>query len=157
MQLHPTLTATRIEDAARRSMFGADNPGFCIECGAEVDGVEPDARGYDCEACGAAAVYGAEELIGEGHDDAPADDASAPPAADRPRPLWKIARDIRQHWPRVYFGAVTYLDAMSHLSTMRDCYGFDDARSIVTYFLGNARTWRGDDARRIKAELKAML
>lgn len=29
-------------------------------------------------------------------------------------------------------------------------------RSIVLYFLSNATTWRGDDARRIKAELKKL-
>ena len=28
---------------------------------------------------------------------------------------------------------------------------------IVRYFLSNATTWRGEDARRIKAELKALL
>ena len=40
-----------------------DNRGFCLACGAEAFGVEPDARGYDCESCGAAKVYGAEELL----------------------------------------------------------------------------------------------
>jgi len=37
--------------------------GACIACGEEAYGVEPDARGYECEECGAAKVYGAEELI----------------------------------------------------------------------------------------------
>jgi hypothetical protein len=37
--------------------------GFCLACGFEQDGVEPDARGYDCEACGEPRVYGAEELL----------------------------------------------------------------------------------------------
>jgi hypothetical protein len=32
----------------------------------------------------------------------------------------------------------------------------DSAESIVAYFLSNAATWRGADARRIKAELKAL-
>jgi DNA-directed RNA polymerase subunit RPC12/RpoP len=37
--------------------------GACLACGAEVaSGIEPDARQYDCEACGAARVYGIEEL-----------------------------------------------------------------------------------------------
>ena len=40
-----------------------ENPGYCVECGAERGGCEPDARGYECEACGKAAVYGAEELL----------------------------------------------------------------------------------------------
>ena len=39
-----------------------DQGGFCIACGAEAYGVEPDARGYECEDCGARKVYGAEEL-----------------------------------------------------------------------------------------------
>jgi hypothetical protein len=32
-------------------------------CGCEVEGVEPDARKYECEACGEKTVYGAEELL----------------------------------------------------------------------------------------------
>lgn len=72
------------------------------------------------------------------------------------RPLYEIARDIRKSWPKVYFGAVPYLDAMSTLNSIDDTYGCDDARSIVLYFLANAQTWRGNDAKTIKAELKAM-
>ena len=37
--------------------------GFCIECRDEAYGVEPDARRYRCESCGAPAVYGVEELL----------------------------------------------------------------------------------------------
>jgi hypothetical protein len=73
------------------------------------------------------------------------------------RPLSTIAREIRSTWPKVYFGAVPYLQAMAQLDTVDDKYYEDDARSIVNYFLANAGTWRGDDARRIKAELKAMV
>ena len=73
------------------------------------------------------------------------------------RPLSAIAREIRATWPKVYFGAVPYLQAMAQLGSVDDKYGLDDARSIVNYFLANAGTWRGDDARRIKAELKAMV
>jgi hypothetical protein len=40
-----------------------DNLGFCTACGEEADGCEPDAREYECESCGAFAVYGAEELM----------------------------------------------------------------------------------------------
>jgi Zn finger protein HypA/HybF involved in hydrogenase expression len=36
--------------------------GFCLACGEVADGVEPDARKYECECCGAAKVYGGEEL-----------------------------------------------------------------------------------------------
>jgi len=37
--------------------------GFCTECGSEQMGVEPDANGYKCEACGHMAVTGAENLL----------------------------------------------------------------------------------------------
>jgi len=37
--------------------------GFCRVCGAEHDGIEPDARRYKCEICEMNFVYGAEELL----------------------------------------------------------------------------------------------
>lgn len=37
--------------------------GICLACGDEQEGVEPDARKYECESCGAHKVYGAEELL----------------------------------------------------------------------------------------------
>ena len=37
--------------------------GFCVACGQEKDGVEPDAREYVCDGCDAHQVCGAEELI----------------------------------------------------------------------------------------------
>lgn len=73
------------------------------------------------------------------------------------RPLYEIAQEIRRDWSKVYFGAVPYLDAMSTLDSIDSMYMFDSADSIVRYFLGNATTWRGETARRVKAELKAML
>lgn len=39
-----------------------DSAGFCLACGEEQGGVEPDARGYTCDCCGERKVYGAEEL-----------------------------------------------------------------------------------------------
>jgi predicted RNA-binding Zn-ribbon protein involved in translation (DUF1610 family) len=36
--------------------------GFCLACGTIEDSVEPDAVRYTCSDCGAAKVYGAEEL-----------------------------------------------------------------------------------------------
>lgn len=74
-----------------------------------------------------------------------------------PRALSEIAAEISATWPKVYFGAVPYLDAMRSLSSTADRYGQDRADDIVRYFLSNATTWRGPDARRIKAELKGML
>ena len=37
--------------------------GFCLACGEQAYGVEPDARKYTCESCGAPRVYGAEEIL----------------------------------------------------------------------------------------------
>jgi hypothetical protein len=73
------------------------------------------------------------------------------------RSLSMIAADIRRNWANVYFGAKPYLNAMRQLDTMQDARGYDSAKSIVLYFLGNATTWRGPEAKRIKAELKGML
>ena len=73
------------------------------------------------------------------------------------RPLSVIAAEISRTWPNVYFAAKPYLRAMQSLNTIDDSYGYEDASTVVLYFLGNATTWRGDDARRIKAELKAMV
>lgn len=72
------------------------------------------------------------------------------------RPLSEIASEISEDWTKVYFGAVPYLEAMSSLTSINDNYGMDSGKSIVLYFLSNASTWRGDTARRIKAELNAM-
>jgi hypothetical protein len=46
---------------------------------------------------------------------------------------------------------------MQTLNSVNDNYGMDSGRSIVNYFLANAGTWRGETARRVKAELKAMV
>lgn len=59
MKIHPSITLDRISAA----IASQDNLGFCIACGSEAIGIEPDARHYDCDSCDAASVYGAEELI----------------------------------------------------------------------------------------------
>lgn len=74
------------------------------------------------------------------------------------RPVHKIARDMLVCWkPKIYFGAVPYLKAMLMLDKISDDYGADSGESVVRYFLSNAMTFKGEDARRIKAELNAML
>lgn len=75
------------------------------------------------------------------------------------RPLHVIANEIVNTWgsAHVYFGAKPYLRAMQSLDKVTDKYFDDSAKDIVIYFLSNAKTWRGDDARRIKAELKALV
>lgn len=75
-----------------------------------------------------------------------------------PRPLYEIANEIRKDWgKKMYFGAVPYVQAMQSLDKITDNYISDSGRSIVAYFLGNAMTWRGETARRVKAELNEML
>lgn len=43
-------------------LYADRNVGFCLACGNEQDGCEPDARKYTCEACNMPKVYGLEEL-----------------------------------------------------------------------------------------------
>ena len=58
MTMHPSITLDSILAAV-----ADDYIGICVRCGQEQEGVEPDARKYECESCGANAVYGAEELL----------------------------------------------------------------------------------------------
>lgn len=62
---HQSITEARVIDACERRNTTLDCPGFCLICGNEAGGVEPDARKYECEACGAREVYGCEELLME--------------------------------------------------------------------------------------------
>ena len=72
------------------------------------------------------------------------------------RAIKDITKEIRSDWKKPYFGAVPYLEAMDTLNSIEDNYYLDSAKSIVLYILANATTWRGETARRIKAELKSM-
>ena len=72
------------------------------------------------------------------------------------RPIYKIAQEIEANWDKVNYAARPYLSAMYDLRTINDSYFADDAKSVVLYFLSNASTWRGEAAKRIKAELKEM-
>ena len=73
------------------------------------------------------------------------------------RPIYEIARDIRTNWPKVNYAAAPYLAAMRDINAISDKYIYDTGASVVRYFLANASSWRGPEAKRIKAELKAML
>lgn len=79
------------------------------------------------------------------------------PATTTTRSLRVIATEIRSTWSPVNFAAEPYLDAMGTLDRVTDVYICDTGTDMVTYFLGNAGTWRGDDAKRIKSELKSMI
>ena len=66
--IHPSITAERVTEAVEREVTSLDNPsrrkpGSCLACGAEAESCEPDARQYECESCGAHAVYGAQEIL----------------------------------------------------------------------------------------------
>jgi hypothetical protein len=73
------------------------------------------------------------------------------------RPLYEIARDIRRDWKNISPYAAPYLNAMATLNSVNDNYLYDSGRSIVSYFLANAGSWRGETAKKIKAELRAMI
>jgi hypothetical protein len=73
------------------------------------------------------------------------------------RSISAIARDIKRVWVKPYFGAKPYLDAMTQLNTINDKYIFDSGESVVMYFLANASTFRGNDAKVLKQELKNIL
>lgn len=73
------------------------------------------------------------------------------------RPIYEIADEIRRDWKKPYFGAVPYLDAMGSLDAVTDSFYEDSAKSVLVYFLANASTWKGETARRVKAEIKALI
>ena len=74
------------------------------------------------------------------------------------REIHEIAREIKEDWgAKVNYGAKPYLDAMLQLRTIDDMFYEDTAKSVVAYFLSNARTWRGEVAKRVKKELNQMI
>ena len=77
------------------------------------------------------------------------------------RSLSAIAREIRKDWSTkgkgVNYAADPYLSAMASLGAITERFYDDSGKSVVRYFLANATSWRGDVAKRVKAELKAML
>jgi len=72
------------------------------------------------------------------------------------RSIRSIALDIRKDWAKVNYAAKPYLDAMMELNSINDKYYNDSAKSVVLYFLSNAASFRGERAKALKAELKAL-
>lgn len=69
-----------------------------------------------------------------------------------------LAYEIQKDWgSKVNYAAKPYLSAMYHLNSIEDNYYNDPGFSVVSYFLANAGTWRGEVAKLIKAELKRRL
>ncbi len=72
-------------------------------------------------------------------------------------PICEIAEIIREDWHHISYSAAPYLDAMDELYTLDDVYGYDDAKSIILYFLSNAGHWKGALAREVKAHLRSIV
>lgn len=72
-------------------------------------------------------------------------------------PINEIAWVISVSWEKPYFGAVPYIKAMRQIYNVHDKYAYEDAESVIRYFLANASTWRGDVARLVKKELNNRL
>lgn len=62
IEVNAKVTVEAVVEACERRRGSLDNPGFCILCGCEADGCEPDARNHECESCGAEQVFGCEWL-----------------------------------------------------------------------------------------------
>jgi len=70
--------------------------------------------------------------------------------------LGEIAYMVRKDWKQVHYTAQPYLDALGEIAEDGTYYQ-DSWQSVVAYFLCNVGTWKGDNARMIKAELKRRL
>jgi len=73
------------------------------------------------------------------------------------RPIYEIAQEIEVSWKKPSFNAKPYLQAMYLLESVNDRYGVEDGKSIVLGFLANASTFRGEDAKCLKDELRNLL
>ena len=69
----------------------------------------------------------------------------------------EIAHAIAKDWQNVSPYAKDYLNAMKEITDIEGAYYADSAKSVVLYFLANASTYRGENARSYKALLKAMV
>lgn len=82
-----------------------------------------------------------------------------------PRPVNKIAAEIdtalrdlkrntRQSW---IVHLQPYVNAMLEMNSFEDWYGIDRGVDVGLRFLSNAAPWRGEQARRIKAEINQLV
>jgi hypothetical protein len=60
---HASITEDVILVASMRRVTDLEDPGFCLICGNEAGGVEPDAQHLTCGACGAEQVFGVDDLL----------------------------------------------------------------------------------------------
>ena len=68
------------------------------------------------------------------------------------RSVSQIALEISKDWKNMSQHARPYLEAM-----LCEYYGVDGEKDVITRFLCNAQTWRGETARRIKLELNNLI
>ncbi len=69
----------------------------------------------------------------------------------------EIAHAIAKDWKNISPYAKDYLNAMKEIRSVEDNYYADTAKSVIIYFLANANTYRGENARAYKALLKEMI
>jgi hypothetical protein len=69
----------------------------------------------------------------------------------------EIAHAISKDWQKISPYAKDYLEAMKEIESINDNYYADSAVSVVSYFLANASTYRGENAKAYKELLKKML
>ena len=69
----------------------------------------------------------------------------------------EIAHAIAKDWQNISPYAKDYLEAMKDIQDINGSYYADSAKSVVMYFLANASSYRGDNARAYKALLKDMV
>jgi len=69
----------------------------------------------------------------------------------------ELAIQIARDWKNISPAAMPYLKAMLVLDKITDNFYNDSAKEIVLYFLSNAQTWRGEEARRIKTILNKLV
>ena len=69
----------------------------------------------------------------------------------------EIAHAIAKDWQNVNPYAVDYLNAMKQIRSVNESYYAESAHSVILYFLANAGTYRGENARTYKALLKDLL
>ena len=56
------VTRTQVMQALEECN-GDDFPGFCLSCGVQCEGVDPDTRGDTCDECKQPTLWGAEAIL----------------------------------------------------------------------------------------------
>lgn len=57
------MTKLNMDEVIAAAQNDEEYIGFCKACGATQYEVEPDARFYECDACGRNQVFGAQEIL----------------------------------------------------------------------------------------------